>query len=215
MVVLTAFFGNPARLPSEGVPYPLFAYTGLLSWTFFSNAILSSSNSLVGNAPLITKVYFPRVLIPAVAVGARVVDFAISFVLLVGMMAYYGAGFTWRSLAVVPLVLITMLLALACGMFLSALNARYRDVNFALPHFLQFLMFATPVFYSTTMLPHRLQVLMNVNPLAALINGYRAALLGSAFHWRPLAGCVVMTLMLLVVATWMFRTTEQHVADVL
>lgn len=215
MVVLTVFFGNPARLPSEGVPYPLFAYTGLLSWTFFSNAILSSSNSLVGNAPLVTKVYFPRVLIPAAAVGARLLDFLISFLLLVAMMLYYGVGLTWRSLALVPLVIATMVFALGCGMLLSALNARYRDVNFALPHILQFLMFATPVFYSSTMLPRKLQVLMNLNPLAVLINAYRFALVGGIFHWKALIACGVEIAVIFVFATWIFRTTEQLVADVL
>jgi lipopolysaccharide transport system permease protein len=213
MVVLTAFFGRPAQLPSEGIPYPLFAYAGLLAWTFFANAVFSSSNSLAGSGALITKVYFPRLLIPVAAVGARLVDFAIAFVLLVGMMAYYRVAFTWRLLFLPPLVLMTMLLALGCGMLLSALNVKYRDVNVALPHAIQVLMFATPVFYSTTMLPHRLRSLAELNPLAVLIEAYRAALFD-----RPLAGAAIalfalLTALLLVCAALLFRNMEEQFAD--
>lgn len=146
MLILTAFFGRPAQLPSEGIPYPLFAYAGLLAWTFFANALFSSSNSIAGAGPLITKVYFPRLLIPIAAVAARLLDFSIAFILLVALMVHYRTPFTWRLLLLPPLVAMTLLLALACGMGFSALNVRYRDVNVALPHLLQFLLFATPVF---------------------------------------------------------------------
>jgi len=213
MVILTIFFGRPAQLPSEGIPYPLFAYAGLLAWTFFANAVFSSSNSLVGSGPLITKVYFPRLLIPVAAVGARLVDFAIAFLLLAAMMVYYRAAFTWRLLFLPPLVVMTMLLALACGMSLSALNVKYRDVNVALPHVIQVLMFATPVFYSTTMLPPRLRSVAALNPLAVLIESYRAALFDRAFAWPALALFALLTALLLVCAALFFRSMEEQFAD--
>ena len=215
MVILTIFFGRPAQLPSEGIPYPLFAYAGLLAWTFFANAVFSSSNSLVGSGPLITKVYFPRLLIPVAAVGARLVDFAIAFVLLVGLMGYYGVAFTWRQLFLVPLIVMTMLLALGCGMFLSALNVKYRDVNVALPHVIQVLMFATPVFYSTTMLPLRLRSVAELNPLAVLVQGYRAALFNRPMAWPALALCALFTILLLVCAALLFRNMEEQFADLI
>lgn len=213
MVILTLFFGRPAQLPSEGIPYPLFAYAGLLAWTFFANALFSSSNSIAGAGPLITKVYFPRLLIPMAAVGARLLDFAIAFLLLGGLMIHYRAALTWRFLVLPLLVAITMLLALACGLCLSALNVKYRDVNVALPHVLQFLMFATPVFYSTTMLPDRLRGVAGANPLAILIGGYRAALFGRPFDVPALSMAALFTLLLLVFSTMFFRRMEEQFAD--
>jgi len=212
-LVFTIFLGVIVRVPSDNVPYPLFAYSGLLLWTFFSGAISGSGNSLIGNAHLITKVYFPRLLIPVASVGARLVDFAIAFVLLLGLMAYYHVAFTWRLAFLPPLVLMTILLALGGGMFLSALNVKYRDVNVALPHAIQGLMFATPVFYSTAMLPRDLRSLEGLNPLAVLIEGYRAALFGRAFGWPALVLCAVLTLLFLVGAVVFFQRMEEQFAD--
>ena len=214
MVILSAVFGRSARLPSEGVPYPLFAYAGLLAWTFFSNAVFSSSNSIVGNGPLITKIYFPRLLVPVGAVVARSLDFAIAFLLLLVLMAWYGTPFTSHLLILPLLAAMTMSLALACGLWLSALNVKYRDVNVALPHVLQFLMFATPVFYSSTMLPGRLQWLARLNPLAVLIDGYRSAFFGRSFNWPALTVCAVIGLVLLFISVVSFRHMEQQFADV-
>jgi len=213
MLILTAVFGRSAHLPSEGVPYPLFAYAGLLAWTFFANAVFSSSNSIVGNGPLITKIYFPRLLVPVGAVVARSLDFAIAFLLLVALMAWYGIPFTSQLLVLPLLAAMTMLLALACGLWLSALNVKYRDVNVALPHVLQFLMFATPVFYSATMLPGRLKLLARLNPLAVLIEGYRSAFFGRSFNWPALSICAAIGLLLLVVSVAAFRHMEQQFAD--
>ncbi len=213
MVVLSAIFGGAARLPSDGVPYPLFAYAGLLAWTFFANAVSSSSNSLVGNGPLITKIYFPRLLMPFAAVAARLVDFGIAFLLLLGLMAWYGAGVTPRLLVVPLLVLVAMLLALACGLLLSALNVKYRDVNVALPHVLQFVLFATPVFYSSTMLPARWRSIAMLNPLAVIIEGCRAAVFGRPFDWPALFACVAGVMLLLVIALAVFRRMEEQFPD--
>jgi lipopolysaccharide transport system permease protein len=213
MAVLTAVFGNAARLPSEGIPYPLFAFAGLLAWTFFANALFSSSNSLAGNAPLITKTYFPRLLVPIGAVAARLVDFAITFLLLGALMAYYRTAFTSRLLVLPLLVLVTMTLALACGLWLSALNVKYRDVNIALPHVLQFVMFATPVFYSSTMLPGRLRWMATLNPLAVLIDAYRAVLFGRPLEWPALALCAAFAALLLVTSLAAFRKMEEQFPD--
>lgn len=215
MVVISAFFGRPARLPSEGVPYPLFAYSGFLVWTFFANAVFSSSQSLVGSAPLITKVYFPRVLVPIAAVGARLADFGIAFVLLGVLMAYYGVPVTWRATALIPMIVLTMALGLAVGMALAALNVKYRDVNVALPHVMQLLLFATPVFYSATILPPRLKLAAQLNPLAVLIQGYRSALFDHPLHWKALGIEALVTVVLLVFAAAVFRRMEEHFADVL
>jgi lipopolysaccharide transport system permease protein len=213
MAVLTAVFGSAARIPTGGTPYPLFAYAGLLAWTFFANAVFTSSNSLVGNAPLISKIYFPRLLVPIAAVTARLVDFAIAFVLLIGLMIWYRAGVTPQLWALPLLVLLSVVLSLACGLWLSALNVRYRDVNVALPHVLQFVMFATPVFYSSAMLPARWRWMAGLNPLAALVDGYRAALFGGAFDWPALAGCAACATLLLATAVAAFRRMEEQFPD--
>jgi lipopolysaccharide transport system permease protein len=212
MAVLTVVFGA-ARLPSEGVPYPLFAYAGLMTWTFFANALFSSSNSLVGNAPLITKIYFPRLLFPIGAVTARVLDFAIAALLMGVLMAWFGTPFTSRLLVLPLLVLITMMLAFACGAWLSALNVKYRDINVALPHVLQFLMFATPVFYSSTMLPAGWRWMARRNPIGVLIEGYRSALFGLPFDWAALGACAGFTVLLLWAATVAFRQMEEEFSD--
>jgi lipopolysaccharide transport system permease protein len=215
MIVLSVVFGGAARLPSEGVPYPLFAYAGMLAWTFFANAVSSSSNSLVGNAPLITKIYFPRLLIPLAAVVARLADFGITFVLLLGLMVCYRTGFTSQLLVVPLLVVVAMGLALACGLLLSALNVKYRDVNIALPHVLQFALFATPVFYSSSMLPPGLRSIAMLNPLAVLIEGYRAALFGRPFDWPALLACITFALLLMVIAMAAFRRMEAQFPDLI
>jgi lipopolysaccharide transport system permease protein len=213
MVVLSAVFGSAARLPSEGIPYPLFAYAGLLAWTFFANAVFSSSNSIVGNAPLITKIYFPRLLVPVGAVAARLLDFFIAFLLLVALLVWYRTPLTAHLLMLPLLVVMTMMFALACGLVLSALNVKYRDVNVALPHVLQFAMFATPVFYSSTMLPSSLHWMAKLNPLAVLIEGYRASFFGRPFDWPALAVCAIVAVLLLAASVASFRHMEEQFAD--
>jgi len=187
MLIFTLFFGRLAGVPSDNVPYPIFAFTGLLAWTFFSNAITSSGNSLVGSAHLITKVYFPRMIIPGAAVAAGLVDFAIAFVILVLLMFYYGVGITLNILMFPVMVLLTTLLALGTGMWLSALNVKYRDVRFALPFMVQLWMYLSPVIYPTSFLPVKLRSLLLLNPMTGIIEGFRSALLGRPFNWIALA----------------------------
>jgi homopolymeric O-antigen transport system permease protein len=215
MVVFTLFFGRLAKVPSDGIPYPIFAYAGLLPWTFFSNAITASSNSLVGNASLITKVYFPRMVIPAAAVGAGLVDLAIAALILVAMMAYYGFGLGWSALMLIPLVLLTALLALGVGMWMSGLNVKYRDVRYALPFCVQLWMYATPIIYPISFIPERWRWILVLNPLTGIIDGYRSALFGQPFHWSEFVVSTILTLLFLVYAAYSFKRMERDFADVI
>lgn len=216
MMIFTIFFGKLAGVPSGGIPYPIFAYAGLLPWTFFQNAITSSSNSLVGNANLITKVYFPRIIIPAAAVGAGLVDFAISFVILGALMLYYSVPLTISLIALPLLVVLTTLLAVAVGMWMSALNVKYRDIRYALPFLIQIWMYVSPIIYPVTLVPERWRWLLSLNPLTGIIEGYRAALFPErSFDWTTLAISTAITLALLIYAAFNFRRMEQSFADVI
>jgi len=215
MVVFTLFFGKLAKVPSDGIPYPIFAYAGLLPWTFFSNAITASSNSLVGNASLITKVYFPRMVIPAAAVGAGLVDLAIAALILVAMMAYYGFGLGWTALMLIPLVVLTALFALGVGMWMSGLNVKYRDVRYALPFCIQLWMYATPIIYPISFIPERWRWILLFNPLTGIIDGFRSALFGRTFPWLELVVSAILTLLFLVYAAYSFKRMERNFADII
>jgi lipopolysaccharide transport system permease protein len=212
--VFTIFLGVLIRVPSDGIPYVLFVYVGLLPWTFFSAAIISSSNSLVNNAHLITKVFFPRSLIPISAVAARLVDLAIAFIVLVCMMAYYRVAVTWAILLLPVLVAFITLLALGVSMVASAMNVKYRDVGVLIPVLLQLWMYASPVVYPTSLVPARWQFIYNLNPLSGLIGGFRAAVLGGSIDWRALVFSVGVTAALIVYAAFLFRRMETRFADI-
>lgn len=214
MLIFSLFFGRLAGVPSDNIPYPLFAYAGLLPWTFFANAVSNSGNSLVGSANLITKVYFPRMIIPAAAVGAGLVDLGISFVVLVPLMFYYRVTVTWNLLMLPVFVALTAVLALGVGMWLSALNVKYRDVRFALPFLVQLWMFISPVIYPTSFLPQKYHLLFALNPMTGVIEGYRSALFGHAFNWKALAVATSLTVAVLVYASFSFRRMEKSFADI-
>ena len=216
MIIFTLFFGKLAGIEAQtgGIPYPIFAYAGLLPWTFFSNALSASGNSLVGSANLITKVYFPRMIIPGAAVAAGLVDFAIAFLILIALMFYYGVTLSLNILMLLPLVLLTALLALGMGMWLSALNVKYRDVRFALPFLIQLWMFVSPVIYPSTFLPAKWRWLLMLNPLTGIIEGFRSALFGRAFDWTALALSTLIALVLLVYSSYSFRRMEKSFADI-
>jgi len=213
MLIFNFFFARLAGINSgSAVPYPLFAYAGLLPWTFFANAVANGGNSLVGSTNLITKVYFPRMFIPAAAVGAGLVDLAIAFGLLVVLMIYYGVGFHW-SLALLPLlVLLTTVLALAVGLLMSALNVKYRDIRYALPFMIQVWMFASPVIYP---IPDNWRWVLALNPMTGIIEGFRAALFGQSFDWLTLGLSAAITLALLVYSAFVFARMEKSFADVI
>ena len=214
-LVFTLFFGLLVRVPSDGAPYPIFAYAGLLFWTFFSSAVASCNSSLVGSSNLINKVYFPRLLIPMSAVGARLLDFVIGSVVLVGLMAYFRVAPTWGILLVPVLVLLVTLLALGIGMWTSAINVKYRDVGVALPVVLQLGMFASPVIYPSSLIPEAWRWLFALNPMTGIIEGFRSAIFGSPFDWWAISVSVVITLVVLVYSAYAFRRLEKGFADVI
>jgi len=215
MFIFTLVFNRLAGLDTGSTPYPLFAYAGLLLWTFFANAVTNSTNSLINNTNLITKVYFPRAFIPAAAVGAGLVDFFIGAVILGGLVAYYGLTPGW-SVTLLPLfLLLALLLALAFGMLISALTVKYRDLRHALPFLIQFWMFASPVIYPSSQVPEPWRQLLMLNPLTGIIEGFRAALVGGTVDHTGTLISVVMTLALLAVSFYLFRRIEETFADLI
>lgn len=217
MIIFTLFFGRLAGLDTRtgGIAYPLFAYAGLLPWTFFSNALTSSGNSLVGSANLITKVYFPRIIVPTAAVAAGLIDFAIGFVILVPLLVYYRVSPTWNLLMIPVLVVMITVLATAVGMWLSALNVKYRDIRFALPFLIQLWMFISPIIYPASILPAKWRWLLDLNPLTGIIEGFKSALFGQAFNWTSLAIAAVLTLLSLVYSAFSFSRVERRFADII
>lgn len=220
MVVFWIIFGELAKIPSDGLPYPVFAFAGMVVWTFFANAVTNSANSLVGNASLVSKVYFPRVIIPAAAVLAGLVDFVIGLAVL-GLMAvgYAGSGGAvgvgWSLLLVPPLTLLLTLAALATGLWTSALNVKYRDVRYAMPFVIQLWLFMTPIIYPASMVPERWRWMLALNPLAGLAEAFRAALFDRPIDWGTFALSSGTTLLLLFSAAYAFRRMEKSFADVI
>ncbi|HKF55457.1 MAG TPA: ABC transporter permease [Blastocatellia bacterium] len=214
MLIFTLFFGRLAGVPSDGIPYPLFAFAGLLPWMFFSNAVTASGNSLVGSSHLITKVYFPRIIIPAAAVVAGLVDFGIAFVILAGLMAYYRVPLVWTMWMLPVLVSLTVLIALGVGMLTSALNVKYRDVRHALPFAIQLWMFVTPIIYPASIVPARWRWALAINPLAGIIESYRSSLFGRQLNWPAITISTAITFVVLAGSAYIFRCMEKNFADI-
>lgn len=214
MLLFTLFFGRLARIPSDGVPYPLFAYAGLLPWTFFANALTSSGNSLVGSSSLITKVYFPRVIIPGAAVLAGLLDFVIAFLLLIPMLIYYRIAVTWNLLLLPLFICLATFLALGVGMWLSALNVKYRDIRYALPFLIQLWLFASPVIYPTSIMPERWRWVLALNPMTGIIEGFRASLFGGKLDALPTLTSAALTIAILIVSFVAFQRVEDSFADI-
>ncbi len=211
--VFTVFLGVLVRVPSDGVPYPLLAFSGFLLWTFFASAVTAGSTSIVSNAHLITKVYFPRSIIPLAAVAARLLDFGVAFVILVGMLIYYRVDVTWQLAMLPVMVALAVLLALSLGMWSSALNVKYRDVGVVIPVMLQLGMFVSPVAYSSSLIPRGWRWLYILNPLTGIIDNFRASLFGQSFDWPALAVSALITLVLLLYSTYAFWRMERRFAD--
>ena len=218
-LIFTVFLGMLVRVPSPGLPYPLFVYSGLLPWMFISGGIVGCSTSLTGNANLITKIYFPRVLLPAANLGTRLVDFAIAFVVLLGLILVYGlvlrhqVAITWK-LAALPLIIGLMtLFTLSIGTMVSSLNVKYRDVGVLLPVLIQLWMFISPIIYPAEIVPEKWRTLYSLNPIVGLIQGFRGALLGTQIPVLALIISAAFTLILLGCAAFVFRQTEKGFAD--
>ncbi len=218
MLIFTLLFGKLAGLPSDNIPYPLFAFAGLLPWTFFSNAISNSGNSLVGSSHLITKVYFPRLIIPAASVLAGLVDFFFAFLVMAVLMVIYQVPLGINILLLPLLIFLTTLLAFGVGMWLSALNVRFRDIRYVIPFLIQFWMFATPIIYPASMMPERYRPYLAINPMTGVIEGYRVALLGgvngASINWQSLGVSIAIALVVLVYASYDFRRMEKTFADI-
>lgn len=214
MVVFSLFFGRLAGIKSDGIPYPIFTFCALLPWQLFAHALTESSNSLVANERLITKVYFPRLVVPMAAVLGGLVDFAVAFVILLGMMFYYGIVPTWAIVTLPGFILLAIMTALGVGLWLSALNVQYRDVRYTINFLIQFWLFATPVAYPSSIVPERWRALYGLNPMAGVVEGFRWALLGNKPPGAMLAVSVAVVVVILGGGLYYFRRMEQQFADV-
>jgi len=214
MMIFTVVFSYFAKIPSDGVPYPIFAYAAILPWTYFSQSIGRCASSVIVDAGLITKVYFPRLLIPLAAVISPLVDFCLSLLILLGMMVWYGIAPTWGLLVVPAFLFLTLLTALGVGLWLSALNVRYRDVGHTVPFLIQNCMFASPVVYPVSLVPEKWQLLYSLNPMVGVIEGFRWAVLGKAAPDLLVLGISsFMVLVLLAGGIVFFRWMEGSFAD--
>ena len=215
MVIFTIFFGRLAGVQTNGIPYPVFALAALVPWTFFANSVTASANSLVGSANLITKVYFPRLIVPTAAMLAAIVDFFLSFVLLAALMAIYRVTPTMHILFLPVLILLTAAFALAVGIWMSALNVKYRDVRFALPFLIQLWLFVSSVIVPSSAVPVKWRWLLWFNPMSGIIEGYRSALFGLPFDWSSLGIASTLTLLGLLYAAFAFNRVERSFADII
>jgi len=216
MVVFSLFFGNLAKIPSDDIPYPIFSYAALVPWTFFANGLGQSSNSLVGSANLIKKIYFPRLVVPMSAVISGVVDFVLAFIVLLGMMIAYGIYPTLNVLFLPFLLLLAFVTALGVGLWLSAMNVQFRDVRYAIPFVTQFWMFATPIAYPSSLIKNDLlRTIYGLNPMTGVIEGFRWALLDADTAPGPIiAVSALASVVLLVSGAFYFRRMEKTFADV-
>lgn len=214
-LVFTVFLSKLGRFSPGGVPYPLFAYAGLLPWMFFSNSVSAASASLISNSYIITKVYFPRLIIPAAMVGVRLVDFLVAWVVLIGLMIYYGVGLS-RSLLLLPgLIILTALFTFAISAWFSALHVKYRDLGTLLPVLIQLWMFASPIIYPSNLVPDNLRSVYSLNPLVGIVEGFRAAFLGLPLDWKPIAIACGATILLLGYGVHVYYRWEDKLIDTL
>ncbi|MEA5467325.1 ABC transporter permease [Spirulina sp. 06S082] len=217
MVVLTVVFGKLAKFPSEGTPYPILVFAAMLPWQFFASSLSNSSNSLVGNANLISKVYFPRLIVPASAVVVSCVDFVLSGSILLGLMAWYNFVPSWRIIFLPGFIAIAAIASMGVGLWLAALNVRYRDFRFVVPFIVQLGLYISPVGFSSNIVPDRWRLLYSLNPMVGVIDGFRWAILGDKFHLY-LPGFILSLLLLVLLgisSIIYFRKTERTFADVI
>ena len=215
MLIFAVFFGVFIGVPTEGMPHLVFFYCGLLPWTFFANGVINSSMSLVNNSNLITKVYFPRILVPIAATAAGLVDLLIASLILFGLALYYSIGLGWSILLFPLLLLLTILLALGVGIWLAALIVKYRDIRHALPFVLQLWMFITPIIYPVEVVPQKWQRLLHINPLTGIVEGIRASLMGRSLDRSALSISIAITVVVLMCSLYSFRRIEKSFADLI
>ncbi len=217
MVVFTIVFGKLAKLPSDGVPYPILVFTAMLPWQFFSNAFTDAGNSLIGNTNMISKVYFPRLIIPTSAIIVSLVDFAISFLILIGLMFWYEFYPDWRMLTLPLFITYAFITVLGASVWIAALNVKYRDFRYIIPFVVQFGLYISPVGFSSNVVPEQWRLLYSINPMVGVIDGFRWAILGSntQLYWPGFLLSLFLVLVILVTGIVYFRKTEKTFADVI
>ena len=216
MVVFTLFFGKIVKMPSDGIPYPVFSYAALVPWTYFSGALSNSAGSLLGNSNLLTKIYFPRVAIPASSAIVGLIDFAIASIILIGLLLYFDMPLSWRLLAWPLLVVPLFILAMGIGLILAALNVKYRDIKYVTPFGIQLLLFATPIIYPSSLVPERYRSILLLNPLTGFIEAFRSVVLPSRnFPLESFLVSLGITILIFAVGLLYFRKTERSFADVI
>ncbi len=217
MIVFTIIFGNIAKLPSEGYPYPIMVFAAMLPWQFFSNSFSSVANSLIGNSNLVTKIYFPRIVIPLSTALTSFVDFLISFVIYIGLMVYYKVPFSFRILTLPGLLLLTFFTSMAFGLLFCALNVKYRDFKYIIPFIVQFGLYISPVGFSSSIVPEAWKFLYSLNPMVGVIDGFRWALLGgnTSLYIPGFFLSIVITLIFFIIGLFYFRKTERTFADII
>jgi lipopolysaccharide transport system permease protein len=217
MVVFSVVFGKFAKMPNEGVPYPVLVFAALLPWQFFANALTESSNSLVGNANLISKIYFPRIIIPASSLIVSLVDFIISLVILGIIIIYYQFALTWYIFLIPMFLLLAIMAAYSLGIFFAALNVKYRDFKYVVPFIVQAGLYISPVGFSSSIVPAKWKLLYSLNPMVGVIDGFRLAIIGQKYsvYWPGIALAVLLTSILLFLSIKYFRATEKTFADII
>ena len=217
MVVFTLVFGRLAKFPSDGAPYPILVFAAMLPWQLFSNALQESSNSLIGNSALISKIYFPRLIVPASSVAVSLVDFLISFGILVGLMVWYGFVPSWRVLFLPFFILLVLLLSLGAGFWFSAINVKYRDFRYVVPFVVQFGLYVSPVGFSSSVVPDSWRLLYSLNPMVGVIDGFRWALIGESprLYMPGFLASIGLTAALCLYGLVYFRRTERYFADII
>jgi lipopolysaccharide transport system permease protein len=217
MIVFTIVFGKLAKLPSEGVPYPILVFSALLPWQFFANSFSESSNSLIHNANLISKVYFPRLVIPTSSVIVSFVDFLISGVILVGLMIWFEYWPTWRILSLPFLILVAFIASMGAGLWIAAMNVKYRDFRYVVPFIVQFGLYISPVGFSSTVVPEKWRLLYSMNPMVGVIEGFRWAIIGKdiSFYLPGFVLSLCFVTLIFIGGLWFFRKTERTFADII
>jgi lipopolysaccharide transport system permease protein len=215
MVIFSFFFGNLAKIPSDGVPYPIFSYAGLLLWTFFSNSVGVASSSLINDARLISKIYFPRIILPIATTFVSIIDYFVASIILFAMMFYYQITLTPKIIFIIPMLFFTWMLSIGISFFFSSINVRYRDVKYVIPFFFQLLIFMTPVIYPVSV-SGRFRWLLYLNPMSGYIETHRALILGNyPTDWWMLAISIILTIIIFILGMAYFKKVERHFADII
>ena len=216
MVVFSLFFGTLAKMPSDNIPYPIFNYSAMIAWTYFANVIITSGNSVVADGPMISKVYFPRLILPLAPALSALLDFCIAFSVLIAMMFYFRIFPTYNIIILPLLILLMMFTATGTALFLSALNAKYRDFRYIIPFGVQFWMFCSPIVYPTSLVPEEYQLIYSINPMVGIIEGFRSVLLNTTeFPTQMVMISFIVSLTLFIMGSLYYKQMERHFADVI